>query len=378
MNAIILAAGKSYRMFQTGGNIHKALLPIQNIPNIERTILILHCFGINEIIIAVPYNTHIFDYLGEKYSCKIVHSHPNCANTLYTLKPLIKYINDTFIIEGDVVLTKNIFCLFEHSTYYVIRYPHPETDAWYPILNPNGTISSFQIGDANKPAIFGISFWAHEDCPQLTSHLSEKISMYNLNDPNIFWDDNIIEILGKISVKTYEIPSYAACEMNTYTEYKYAQELCKNIILENLFFNDIALYKGGQFSYKINSSKNKDKNIYWVKQLLLFYGENVVNTLTYEELFAREEMSYTIENEQKQEIAFFSLVYSKHYILLRRLYIIPNYRRQHIGKSIIEYIYLFSMFTSKELRVNVYDKSAEKFYKSLGFKKLFKTFCLKP
>ena len=42
MNAIILAAGKSYRMFQTGGNIHKALLPIQNIPNIERTILILH------------------------------------------------------------------------------------------------------------------------------------------------------------------------------------------------------------------------------------------------------------------------------------------------------------------------------------------------
>ena len=59
----------------------------------------------------------------------------------------------------------------------------------------------FQIGDANKPAIFGISFWAHEDCPQLTSHLSEKISMYNLDDPNIFWDDNIIEILGKISVK---------------------------------------------------------------------------------------------------------------------------------------------------------------------------------
>lgn len=39
MNAIILAAGKSYRMFQTGGNIHKALLPIQNIPNIELSLI---------------------------------------------------------------------------------------------------------------------------------------------------------------------------------------------------------------------------------------------------------------------------------------------------------------------------------------------------
>ena len=60
MNAIILAAGNSLRMYQTGANIHKALLPIQNIPNIERTILMLQFCNITEIIIAVPVSyTHL-------------------------------------------------------------------------------------------------------------------------------------------------------------------------------------------------------------------------------------------------------------------------------------------------------------------------------
>lgn len=45
-------------------------------------------------------------------------------------------------LEGEVVLAKNIFAIFESSTYYVIKYPNPEVDSLDPILNPNGTISS--------------------------------------------------------------------------------------------------------------------------------------------------------------------------------------------------------------------------------------------
>ena len=362
MNAIILAGGKSSRMFQTGGCIHKALLPIQNVPNIERTILMLHCCNITEIIVAVPYNNPDFDYLREKYSCKIVYNSRNCANTLYTLKPLIKYFDDTFIIEGDVVLAKNILTIFECSTYYVIRYPNPEADSWYPILNPNGTISSFQIGSINRPAIFGISFWAHKDCPYLTAHLKEQMSIYSIDDSNIFWDDNIFELFNKISVKTHEILPHTACEMNIYAEYEYAQNLCKNIIYEN-FFDDITLYAKNKVSYKIASSKNKCKNIYWIKQLLHFYGKKVEKPLSYEELFSPKEMVYIVKNEQAQEIAFFSLIQEKHYILLRRIYIIANYRRQQIGKNIVKYVYLFSKLNLKELRINVYDRNTETFYK---------------
>lgn len=186
MNAIILAAGNSLRMYQTGANIHKALLPIQNIPNIERTILMLKFCNITEIIIAVPYQCTLFDYLEEKYSCKIVHKKKECANTLHTISCLLTYIDDTFIIEGDVVLAKNIFDIFENSTYYVMKYPNPEIDDWHPILNQDGSISTFQISQENTVAIFGISFWAHKDCPLLISHLMQKAATSDIQNPDIF------------------------------------------------------------------------------------------------------------------------------------------------------------------------------------------------
>lgn len=51
MNAIILAAGHSSRMIEEKQYTHKPLLPILGLPNIERTILILNDFGINDIVI---------------------------------------------------------------------------------------------------------------------------------------------------------------------------------------------------------------------------------------------------------------------------------------------------------------------------------------
>lgn len=71
MNAIILAGGKSSSMYATGATVHKALLPIMGIPNIERTIMMLHDYHISDIIIAVSILNHDFDYLTKKYSCRI-------------------------------------------------------------------------------------------------------------------------------------------------------------------------------------------------------------------------------------------------------------------------------------------------------------------
>lgn len=53
MNAIILAAGNSNRMKQDGYSIPKPLLPIFGIPNIERTVILLQEFGVNEITVLI-------------------------------------------------------------------------------------------------------------------------------------------------------------------------------------------------------------------------------------------------------------------------------------------------------------------------------------
>lgn len=381
MNAIILAAGNSLRMYQTGANIHKALLPIQNVPNIERTILMLHCCNITEIIIAVPYECSHFDYLEEKYSCKIIHKRKACTNTLHTISTLLKYIDDTFIIEGDVVLAKNIFDVFENSTYYVMKYPSPEIDDWHPILNQDGNISSFQINQEKTPAIFGISFWAHKDCPLLISHLLEKASIYNIQDSNIFWDNNIIELIDKVTIKTCEISANVACEMNTYDEYQFAQTLCKNVVYNShCFFDNVSLRIEDGTYYKIFYSIDQRKNIYWINQLFRYYGEKLINEegVNYEEYVSSKEHVFIVQNNSCKEIAFFSIVQEQKYILLRRLYINSDYRRKHIGKQIVRYIQLFSKLNSRELRVNVYDDKAEKFYMHLGFKAKFKTLELEP
>lgn len=382
MNAIILAAGNSLRMYQTGATIHKALLPIQNIPNIERTILMLHCFNITEIIIAVPYKCTFFDYLKRKYSCKIFHKRKECRNTLHTLAYLLPYINDTYIIEGDVVLAKNIFDNFDNSTYYIMQYSNPSIDDWHPILDQNKNISSFQISQEKSAAIFGISFWARKDCPFLISYLQQKSLLYDMQNPDIFWDDDIIELSDTIAIKTHEISANVACEMNTYTEYQFAQTLCKTMVCNSCcFFDNVSLRTNRDDTcYRIFCSADKRKNIYWLNQLFCYYEEMLESTenWNYEDFFAPNELVCILKIASSEEVAFFSFVQEKKYILLRRLYIDSNYRNRHIGTQIVRYIQLYSKCSSKELRVNVYDENAEKFYKHLGFQKKFKTYGVEP
>ena len=51
MNAIILAAGKGSRMRKDGYSTPKPLLPILGVPNLERTVWMLHEFGIEDITV---------------------------------------------------------------------------------------------------------------------------------------------------------------------------------------------------------------------------------------------------------------------------------------------------------------------------------------
>lgn len=104
-----MAAGHSSRMIEEKQYTHKPLLPILGLPNIERTILILNDFGINDIVIIAGIYADQYTFLQEKYGCTIV-SDPNCSvSTLYGIYSIVNIIGDTFIIEGDVVLAENIF-----------------------------------------------------------------------------------------------------------------------------------------------------------------------------------------------------------------------------------------------------------------------------
>lgn len=109
MNAIILAAGKGSRMRKDGYSTPKPLLPILGVPNLERTVWMLHEFGIEDITVLC--NSEFLEqyrFLQERYRCHILHN-PIYRNTLYSMNQAIDLFHDTFVIEGDLVLARNIF-----------------------------------------------------------------------------------------------------------------------------------------------------------------------------------------------------------------------------------------------------------------------------
>lgn len=376
MNAIILAAGKSSRMYKSGSTLPKGLLSVLGIPNIERTILMLHMIDIYDIIIAVPFNSIQFDYLAEKYSCTIIHIPLENKNTLTTMNYLFEYIGDSFIIEGDVVCCKNIFRIFDHSTYYVMKYERPECDEWNVITDSDNNILNFEIGTHLTPAIFGISFWVQRDCYLLKEYLKTQLQNGHAEESNFFWDDNILELLGKICLKTHEITANSACEINTVSEYQYAIKLCTEMINSPQNFFDKSYIREKNDHFQICSSKDKERNMYWLENFFTYYNEklHLWRPDLYNYWFSLNETVFIIKNVNNQEIAFFSFVIEKDFILLRRLFIDVSYRAMGLGKKIISYMQLFALSCNKDLRVNVYDETAAGFYIYLGAEKIFSTY----
>lgn len=376
MNAIILAAGKSSRMKKDGCKVNKPFLPIMGIANIERTILMLREFGIEDIIVICR-NEHSRDYiyLKERYNCRIVIPHSN-FNTLYSISCVVDNIDNTFIIEGDVVLARNIFIRSEHSFYYTMKYFECEPDAWCPIIE-NERITDFRIGKFTEPCIFGVSFWNHSDSKILKSKLISMFTKENFNNESLFWDDCVCSILDKIHIGVYEITQMQACEMNTRKEYIFAQKMCEQYYLNcDKFISDGSgsLKSPFQIEYVHDletCSKWQSQLINHLSNTLDSYGSE--QPLTH--VFDKGEYPFMIRDKcTKSYLAYFDVAESSYYFLLRRLYIDEKYRRQGLGSEIVNFLKLYSKLSGKEMRVNVYDKNAEKFYISLGLDLYFKTY----
>lgn len=379
MNAIILAAGKGHRMCESGYSTPKPLLPIMGIPNIERTIWFLMDFGITDITILVPTeHLQLYRYLKDTYNCSIIDT-PMYHNTLYTMNFVKNKIDNTFIIEGDVVLTKNIFVNSNESFYYVTTYIDCEEDAWHPIISSD-KIVDFEIGKFNTPCIFGVSFWSHRDSYILQKKLNEYFVPENFEDPSLFWDDCIIDILDEIELHILEISNTSAYEMNNGLEYNTANNICKDY-----YENSEKFLKDSIITLTIENCEEfsfiKDDNTCreWQRELLIYCDENYKKKICYDNpqpiVFNNGEYPLMLYSQRlKQYVAYLDIAESSDYILLRRLLVGKEYRNKKIGTKILEKIKLYAKLTNKELRVNVYDESLEPFYMSLGMELYFKTF----
>lgn len=375
MNAIILAGGHGLRMIASGQLIHKPLLPVLGMPNIERTILMLKDYGVNDITIISGSYSNQYEYLNKKYNCSIMSDPNTSVSTLYGINSVINNIGDTFIIEGDVVLAENIFDYKPYSYYYVIKYPNCEPDAWKPITDFNGRINTFQIGCFKEPCVFGISFWSMNDAAYFRKFIRQVSTPENLLNNRIFWDDYFLDVLDEFAIYTYEISADSAAEMNDLYEYNYAKDLCcKYYSNPNKYFLNLQDYNN-TFSFYVD----KKQTVFYTKKLLQDYNfkhPDNIQDINIPIEFGPNEYSYIIKTGE-ENVGFIDLVFEKKYLLLRRIYINESHRNQSLGTKVLRKLIIFSKLINKELRVNVYDEYAAKFYKRLGFKENFVNYVLR-
>ncbi|WP_101774901.1 NTP transferase domain-containing protein [Pasteurella oralis] len=228
MNAIILAAGLGSRFKDITKNTHKALLPIDGIPNIERTIKYLKQANINDIYIVTGHLSDQFDYLHDKYGCCLLYNEKyKDYNSIYSFFTAQNAFSDSYVIDSDVVLFRNIFLdKPEISCYFVVKRPESQDKEWVPIVNEEGKIIRIDVTNEPLPSLLGISYWAKSDSDKIKIKLKEYLHPNILSQSVLYWDNIPMEIISELDVNTVELSISDGYEMDNLIQY--------NFILNNL------------------------------------------------------------------------------------------------------------------------------------------------
>lgn len=123
MNAIILAAGMGTRLRPLTNDRPKCLVAVNRVPMVERQIQFLKEKDINEITLISGYKAESLEYLKDRYGVDIVFNDRydtcNNINSLYIVK---ERFHDTYVLEGDVYMDKNVLLPdVSQSTYLLVK-----------------------------------------------------------------------------------------------------------------------------------------------------------------------------------------------------------------------------------------------------------------
>lgn len=114
MKAVILAGGLGKRLRPITDYIPKALIPINNVPILERQIRYLKKFGINKFIVCSGYKTEqIRNFLEAKNNFDVEIKLVNEKKPLGTggaIKNARKFIDEKtfFVLNGDIITKINV------------------------------------------------------------------------------------------------------------------------------------------------------------------------------------------------------------------------------------------------------------------------------
>lgn len=223
MNAIILAAGMGTRLRPLTNDRPKCLVAVNGVPMVERQIHFLKERGIDDITLISGYKAEALDYLKDKYGVDIVFNDRfetcNNINSLYIVRDRF---HDTYVLEGDVYMDKNVLLDEIHQSTYFARKKKYENE-WGLEVDAGNKLTHINIGDGNGFLMSGISFWKTADCKKIISHMEDVYASQNYT--NLYWDNMVLDIYPELDIRVREIDGIY--EIDTPEELKDVEVLVK-------------------------------------------------------------------------------------------------------------------------------------------------------
>lgn len=215
MNAIILAAGLGSRLKPLTKEVPKPLVKVNGLSLIERQIYLLKEAGICEIIIVIGYMSDKFKFLEKKYNVKLIYNNKYKEyNNIYSLYLAQDYLNNTYILEGDIYLTKNLFIEnLKHSTYFAVKKEMYENE-WVLKYDNKKRLEEIYIGyEKGAYVMSGISYWNIDDTKVIKDKLNKLIK--NKNFKNLYWDDIVRKEVENFNINVKEVDFNCVYEIDT-------------------------------------------------------------------------------------------------------------------------------------------------------------------
>ena len=203
MNAIILAAGMGTRLRPLTNDRPKCLVAVNGVPMVERQIQFLKEKGIDDITLISGYKAESLEYLKDRYGVDIVFNDRydtcNNINSLYIVKERFR---DTYVLEGDVYMDKNVpLSEVSQSTYFARKKKYE--NEWGLEVDENNRLMKINIGAGDGFLMSGISYWKKEDCQKIISHMED---VYATKDyTNLYWDNMVLDIYPELDIHVREI-----------------------------------------------------------------------------------------------------------------------------------------------------------------------------
>lgn len=219
-NAVILAAGLGSRMAPVTDETPKPMVKVNGVRIVDTIIKSLIEVGIEDITIVTGHLAEKFDEVKSDFpNVKLVYNEffnkSNNMTSIYKVRDILK---DTLIIEGDILLTKNILSnsYNNKSGYYSIN-SEDTTGEWSLELDDEGVIKKVSKGKGEYTTqLYGISYWNSVDSNKISELVEGE---FNKGNTNIFWDEIALIIYKeKFSINTKIVDSNSFIEIDSLEE----------------------------------------------------------------------------------------------------------------------------------------------------------------